>query len=302
MITITRKGGRENKPADFLMHRFSRIYPNYWFYFFITFAIFLVQPSIVNASQGNRFNFFRSFFLIPSTTLPLVLIAWSLIYEVYFYIVFSFLINVKERIFIIILLAWLSLLVIINIFFHLQAMPVLALITSPYSIEFILGSCSAMIVSTPFIKKIPVLFFFMLAGIIILSLPFLFLRFYSPDGVSGLLTQSIVFGFAYSLLVTAFVSIEKRGRGKFPAFFVKLGDMSYTIYLSHLLIMGAIGKIWAFYFQRPGSAWDNMLVFPFILICIIIYSYFAYRLIERPSYQFFIKLAGTLKKKMVSVQ
>jgi peptidoglycan/LPS O-acetylase OafA/YrhL len=159
-----------------------------------------------------------------------------------------------------------------------------------------------MIVSNSFIKRIRVPVFYLLAGMIILSIPFLFFRFYSPDGIAGLYEQTIVFGFAYSLLVITLVSIEQRSSWKFPPFLVRLGDMSYTIYLSHLLIMGAIGKIWAFYFQHPGSAWDNYLAFPLMLICIIIYSYFAYRLIERPSYKFFIRLAGSIRKKAVSIQ
>lgn len=301
MITITRKSGKENRPADFLIHRFARIYPNYWFYFFITFLIFLVQPTMVNSSQGNHFNFFRSFFLIPATTLPLVLIAWSLIYEVYFYIIFSFLINLKEQAFKAALLSWLVLLLVVSLFIQPdRTTPILTLLTSPYSIEFIFGACSAMIISSSFIKNIPVIVFYLLAGLCILFVPFLFFRFYSPDGVTGLYAQTIAFGLAYALLVIALVSIEQKSAIKFFPFLVRLGDMSYTIYLSHLLIMGAVGKIWAFYFQDPGSVWDNLLVFPFMLICIIIYSHFAYRLIERPSYKFFIKLAGSIKKKAVS--
>ncbi len=297
MITITQKAGKENNPVDFLIHRFARIYPNYWFYFFITFAIFLVQPSLVNASQGNHFDFFRSLFLIPAVTLPLVLIAWSLIYELYFYLVFALLIAIKRWAFTIALFLWLALLLIINLFSNPAHEPILKLVTNPYPIEFILGAFSAIIISKPFIKKIPATAFFILAAAVVIALPFLFSHFYATDGIHGLLAQTLVFGLAYSLLVIAFVAIEQIARKNFPAFLVKLGDISYTIYLSHLLILGAIGRIWSLYFQHPDSAWDNLIVFPLMLVCIIVYSLIAYRLIEKPSYSFFVKLAYAIKKK-----
>ena len=296
MVTIVSKEGRENKSVDFLIHRFSRVYPNYWFSFFITFAVFLVQPSIVNASQGGRFSFFRSFFLIPSATLPLVLIAWSLIYEIYFYIVFSFLVGLGRVKMLLSLLLWLLLLLNVNIFFHAPASPVLTLILSPYSIEFIFGALAAMAVTTVALRKIPVLVFLGVAIACVAALPFLFTRFYSPNGAAGnLFRQTIVFGGVYAVLVMALVMLEKGSRLQFPPFLIRIGDISYTIYLSHLLILGAIGRIWAGFFQHPGSAWDEIVVFPLMLAVIVGYSAIANRLIEKPSYHLFVKWIDMLR-------
>lgn len=299
MVTIIRREGREKNPMDFLIHRFSRIYPNYWFYFFITFAVWLLQPTLVNASQGGHFNFFRSFFLIPSTTLPLVLIAWSLIYEVYFYLVFSLLVGLHQRKMLISLLAWLLFLVIVNLVFanpsspilSTPASPVLSLILSPYSIEFIAGALAAMLMTSPFIKNLPPVVFIALTLLIPAALPFLFTHFYSPGGAAGnLFRQTVVFGAAYSMLLLSVVSLEQRSMLRFPSFLIRIGDISYTLYLSHLLILGAIGRIWALYFQHPGTAWDELVVFPCMLLTIIAYSLVANRLIERSSYHFFVKM------------
>lgn len=291
MVTVIQREGRETRALDFLIHRFSRIYPNYWFYFFVTFAVFLLQPSLVNASQGGRFNFFRSFFLIPSTTLPLVLIAWSLIYEVYFYLVFSLLVGLSPVRMLISLLVWLLFLVNVNLFTGIPAAPIPALILSPYSIEFIIGAIASLFLSSGFIKRLPGGVCITLIVLILALLPYLFTHCYSPNGASGnLFRQTIVFGVVYGILIIAMVVLEQRSAISFHPFLVRLGDISYTIYLSHLLILGAIGRIWAGWFQHPGSPWDEGIVFPCMLAAIIFYSHIAHRLIEIPSYRFFVRL------------
>jgi len=290
MVSIISKGKKERSPAKFLLHRFARIYPNYWFYFLVTFAVYLAQPTLVNASQGGRFNFFRSFLLIPSETLPLVLIAWSLIYEVYFYLVFSRLVRFDQLRLLISLLTWLLFLMNVNIFTHTPTSPILSLMVSPYSIEFIWGAFAAMIVSTAVIRRLPSLLLELLIAGIVLSLPALYDRFYSVNGAGvPLFQQCLIFGLIFSFLVIAMVALEQRAKLKFFPFLVRIGDISYTIYLSHLLILGAMGRIWAGWFQYPGMMWDEIIVFPLMLAVIVAWSRAAHRLIERPSYHFFVK-------------
>jgi len=291
MVTVIHREGRENRPLDFLVHRFSRIYPNYWFYFFVTLAVWWLQPSLVNASQGGQFNFFRSFFLIPSATLPLVLIAWSLIYEVYFYLIFSLLVGVDRLRLLISLLLWLLFLVNINLFPGATVSPITALILSPYAIEFIMGALAALLLSSNVIQRLPRVVFIVLSVLVPIVVPFLFGHYYSPNGAAGnLFRQTIVFGIAYSIWVLSMVSVERRYTLSFHPFLVRMGDISYTIYLSHLLILGATGRIWAGWFQQPGSPWDEVIVFPCMLLVIIMYSHIAHRVIEMPSYRFFIRL------------
>jgi exopolysaccharide production protein ExoZ len=80
MVTVTK--GRftlDGEVMRFLWGRLTRIYPTYWFYFFLTLAVFLIKPDWVNASQGHQIQLIPSFFLLPSHQLPLVMVAWSLI-------------------------------------------------------------------------------------------------------------------------------------------------------------------------------------------------------------------------------
>ena len=60
-----------------------------WVYSILVLGVFLIKPSWVNSSQGNQVDILASFLLLPSQTLPLVMVGWTLIHEMYFYLVFS---------------------------------------------------------------------------------------------------------------------------------------------------------------------------------------------------------------------
>lgn len=171
----------------------------------------------------------------------------------------------------------------------------IGLLFNSYSIEFILGAFSALLVSSERILKLPLALFLFIIGCILLSMPYLFFRFYSINP-SGVFIQAIVFGIVFSLLVMACVVIEKKTAIQFPAFLVQVGNVSYTIYLSHVLILGVLGRLWAAYFQKPFIVWDNLFIMLLMLSAIIIYSMIAYPLIERSSYNFLVKRFSSGKK------
>ncbi len=74
---------RPQAVSQFLISRFTRIYPLYWFYSVLVLFIFITHPSWVNQSEGGQVNILKSF--INSTkSLPLLLVGWTLIHEIYF--------------------------------------------------------------------------------------------------------------------------------------------------------------------------------------------------------------------------
>ena len=99
MVTVTRgRFGRLTKAARFRWGRLTRIYPTYWFYFFLTLSVFLWKPSWVNTSLHEQADLLASFLLWPTASLPLVMVSWSLVNELWFYVVFTLLLLFPERV------------------------------------------------------------------------------------------------------------------------------------------------------------------------------------------------------------
>ena len=71
------------------MRRATRIYPTYWLLSPPLVALAIVAPSFINSSVQTPISLWRSFFLIPDTTVPLLAVGWTLVHELYFYLVFS---------------------------------------------------------------------------------------------------------------------------------------------------------------------------------------------------------------------
>ncbi len=288
MITITQmREKKENNRFEFLYKRFSRIYPTYWFYFFITYAVFLYNPLWVNASQGNQFNFFDSFFLLPSTILPLVMVGWSLTFEIYFYLIFSLFIKFKKSLLVFSLFSWISILILYALYGENTILnPTIKLILHPYAIEFILGAFAAIFLSKKIIQKVSLSL--SMISIVLATTAFLFLYFnFSPYTK---LIQSLICGILFSIIIISLVNIENKKEIRIPKFFIWLGDVSYTLYLSHILVLGVIGRIWSSkIFQMPANKIDNFIYIFIILIAVLTYSYFGNKLIEKPSYNYLIR-------------
>ena len=55
----------------------------------------------------------------------------------------------------------------------------------------------------------------------------------------------LLFGIPSLLVVYAAARAEISGKVCFPKSMIKIGDASYSIYLSHVLVLAALGRIWA---------------------------------------------------------
>jgi hypothetical protein len=91
-----------------------------------------------------------------------------------------------------------------------------------------------------------------------------------------------VIGGLYTLLLFGLVTLEATGRLRVPAFLMRLGDMSFTVYLSHILVLGAIGRLWGLVGPLPGTRGDNAVAIAAMLSAVVIYGWWGYRLVERP--------------------
>jgi exopolysaccharide production protein ExoZ len=286
MVTVTKgRFARRGEMVRFLWGRFTRIYPTYWFYFFLTIAIFLIKPNWVNSTQGNQFQFLSSLLLLPSNQLPLVMVAWSLIYELWFYMVFAVLLRFHERLLLPSLLLWGAIITIVNLVFTVTGFSAGArIVFHPYSLEFIIGALVAVYISRERASRISArIAILIITFILSIGLPAIYVfNLVQPERT---LRMSVIIGMLYGSLLFSVVMLEKFNTFALPKFLQFIGDISYTVYLSHILVLSAIGRLWLAATPAPNSLSDNMLACFMMLAAVAGYGWIGYRLVEQPILQ-----------------
>jgi len=263
-------------PGSFLFKRFIRIYPLYWLYSFLVFAVFLVAPTWVRAMQRGQVDLFASFFLLPQFMPPLLGQGWTLTHEAYFYLVFALTLLLPERQLFRFLLLWgLAVAAGFNIYVSSNALlgsATAKMITNPLTIEFVLGACVALGVGRGWRRGD---WLCLVGGCLLFPVSSLF---FDPLDIEGL--RVFCFGLPALLILYGAVSLESRSRFQFPRWMRVFGDASYSIYLSHILVISAVGRIWSAV-GRPGL-WDNALAILLMAAAALGCGLASYRLIEQP--------------------
>jgi exopolysaccharide production protein ExoZ len=233
-----------NKLDIYLRKRFVRIYPTYWIIFLTVYFLALSRPELRNTVPHDSFLVLKSLLLIPQdksevggTGAPVLIVAWTLQYEIFFYLFFS----------LFILSRWLSALgVAILLFIYLKyasasLLPFpLMFLSQDYVLLFPLGMGVSMVCgSGRFNARRP--FFYAGIGAWIFLLVAL-------DTVTGanLFTEwkTILYGLGSALIIFGLVQAEDKGR------FIRkhnwmqlLGDSSYALYLMHYPLISFLCKV-----------------------------------------------------------
>lgn len=281
MVTITHsRFAGAGDFARFLYSRVTRIYPTYWFYFFLLLPVVLVRPEWVNASQGHQVDIISSFLLLPSEQLPILLVAWSLIHELWFYLVFALLLLVVSRQRLLFaLLLWALVVAAANVLANPMTLsPGLRIALHPLTLEFIFGALAALAVRAGFGTAMrPALL--RLGGLVAICAAVLaYLSGYPKD---HLLIRALLFGSSYAAILLCCVALERRGALAAPRFLRWLGDASYTVYLSHVLVISVIGRVWLAIGPQAGAV-DNLVAFSAMLLSVIAYGWIGFKLVENP--------------------
>lgn len=277
------KFGAAGAAKDFFIKRFIRVVPIYWFYTLIMAALLFAAPQLF--SEGKSFdyaNLVASLLFIPwvdsiGYIKPVLQVGWTLDYEMYFYVIFTALLLFSSRYFIV------SLAVILLTGFFVGLIvdsvpPVFSVMTSPLLLEFFMG-CLIGYMFTRYEIITPAY-----VGILMLIAGFSMLVFTGIFDVSDV-PRTIKWGIPSTIILAGAILLECGAGIDFHHLLTKLGDSSYSLYLSHIFTINAVGKIWRTFF---GETYDAFIVVS--VLSAIIVAYLAYLIIEKP-------LIGYLNKK-----
>jgi len=257
----------------FFKHRMFRIYLGYWpFFFMMLLAIYVSNPQKIDTLDLGG-----SFFLANADMFQLVLpVSWSLSYELYFYILFlfTFLFTVRQLYWLIPFLTAVILFLVLFAFFEPDFSS--SFFYSPFLLEFFSGVLLYMY--RRYLMKIwllPVVL--ILAGVA-----------YGYGMVWELkngLYRVLSFGTGALFIVLSVLIMEHYQLFRAGKWLEALGNASYTLYLSHLLI------IQGFYFSglrglfTADNVWLPLTGLLLLLLLSIFFSLRYYRKIEKPIYQ-----------------
>jgi peptidoglycan/LPS O-acetylase OafA/YrhL len=262
--------------AGFLKKRFIRIYPIYWVVSFLLVLAFLFAPDPGQSYKTNLSFILSSFSLFPQEKY-IVGIAWTLSYEVIFYLVFAFTYLRNPKLLLYTFIVWISIILITDMLHLKTGVYAVDALLNPIIINFALGCLVAhlYIRYAQFVQWRQVLatglFLFALSWvvyyIIVKDDPVAFTAPISRVYLFGLPSAFIIFGIAYSNSFNNKVMVY-------------LGDASYSLYLIHGTVLSMILKLVVKF--RVDSLLANMGGALVIFGATILVGCLFYRFVEKP--------------------
>jgi exopolysaccharide production protein ExoZ len=292
--------GKRIRAVQFLWRRAARIYPAYWVVSLVVLATSLVEPGWVNSSIQGPISLWRSFLLVPDSTLPLLAVGWTLIHEVYFYLVFAVFLALRISI-PIGLLGWGVVLLIITIVGgdYVTSLPLGRVWTNPLTAEFIMGAAIGVLYDRKTMRGgawTGVMGLATLVTSIIFVAPALQLA----DNPYLDAWRVVLFGMPAALIIYGLAASEQKAVQTPARLLVALGDWSYATYLTHVLVLSAIGRI-IHSLAQPGPMSSLMLIAVGFLAVNLVGA-FMFRFFERPTLAVPHRFGSTAKARSERMQ
>ncbi|MEL7108771.1 MAG: acyltransferase [Pseudomonadota bacterium] len=282
--------------ANFIAARVVRIYPTWWLFAgLMAIALWLTGGVPWNVERMADWgmhgpsHLWHSFLLLPQAHHPVLGVGWTLVHEMYFYVVFAALIcfvPIKRRP--LALWFWTALVLLGALcgFADEFAKDWIALVFYPMTLEFCAGAFVAYLIKSGFMRYGRICFWLGSLGFVAV--------FFGADQAIGALfgldlqilhvwQRTLTYGVCAAVLVYGAVALELSAPREMPipTSLVRLGDWSYALYLCHPLVISVTGRVgfhlWGF------EGWlAPYVVLAVSLIASVALSGIVYATLERP--------------------
>jgi exopolysaccharide production protein ExoZ len=285
MITSTWNDfGTGSISTRFLLRRLSRVYPPYFIILIPITLLYILSPGSVNGAQAIKPNVLASYLLLPQAGFGLLIVGWTLVYEMFFYLVFALVLNANRRYCLPLMLVWGCLTLAIfagtrqlhNVYLDTYA--------NPLMIEFILGVAIGYVVAVRGLSFALPSFALGVAGIV--AADFFYESIDRAYALGGSL-RFVLIGIPMALIFMGVVGFETRRGWTFPGWLIVIGNASYSLYLWHEPLTVLIGRASAGHKSLLQHASVHVAWLLFVAVAIVGCSIALYYLIERPLLKFF---------------
>lgn len=282
MMTSSRSLPRAHAARAFLLRRFQRIAPPYWALTTLKVLLLLAVPAISMKGLGSHWHIVASYLFLPAANggdnFPVLIAGWTLTFEMLFYLLFAAALVFRAR-FRVQLISFLACMICTvaagGVLIH-PGGPALLTVFDPIVLEFLYGVILGYAVLA---NRLP-------RGSICLGLlvfGYVSLLWLAP--YQSLWLRPIASGLPAFAVVTGAVGLEKYLRSRTPRWVTELGNSSYSLYLTHGLLMPFFAAI-----LKKIQLTRNLAALLFLVLgtlaCLAIGELF-YRWFELPMMRFF---------------
>jgi exopolysaccharide production protein ExoZ len=264
--------------AVFLYHRVTRIFPLLWIYTTLALLTHVILPPTHSTSILSSYS------LIPAHRPMLLLQAWTLSYELYFYLVFSLLILLlPERISRFALILWAIAIIALKLAIGLPHSSINQLLISPLTLEFLAGCLLFYLYRRIQLTRTASVMLFTASILSIIAVILYSIRTHS--GQADWITEApwprpILYGIPAALFLYATIELERTATLRFHSLFETIGDWTYSIYLSHVFVLELIGLLTHHLF--PTLQYRILLIDLISLPAAVAIGYLSFTYIENP--------------------
>lgn len=220
----------EKSSDGFLKKRVLRICPLYYLLTILAFAVAFIIPNLLRDANTELVALLRSFLFIGSAENNKIIVGvgWTLCYEMFFYLLFFIALKISHKYRHIISTVFLTIIVFTGLIIK-PSNEYLLFYTRPILLEFALGMFAYKILYWRNSKNINILL--PLAIIIYISLFFVRLQ------IDRLFTAGIP---TFVFFILTLKALQDK---KIPKFFVVLGNISYSLYLTHTFVITSFSRL-----------------------------------------------------------
>ena len=226
--------------ARFAYDRAARIYPVYWMATLLLVALYAGKAALFGEATPLD-NLFASMLLLPDDALPVLPVGWTLVHELYFYLVFAIFLSFRKPGLTLLLGSWTTLLIVAEIAGWRDLNPWTRLIFSPLTFQFIAGAAIALLVRRGVTGFAITALLAGVASVLVLMIPLEDNVW--PDAFIDQRTRAAIFTVPLALILYGAAALEANAGSTSPAWLRRLGDASYALYLIHIPVFLMVGKL-----------------------------------------------------------